>query len=52
MSQVDISKIDDVKELKAIAYDLSVQAQQLAQQLQLVQARIAQVESEVQDKKK
>lgn len=49
---IDISKIEDEKELKAIAYDLTVQGQQIAQQLQIVQNRIAQVQEKPSKKEK
>lgn len=43
--QVDINQITDVKELKAIAFDLQAQGAQINQQLQLVLAQLQKVQS-------
>lgn len=41
--QIDVNTIDDIKELKSIAYDLNIQLLSLQQQLQVVQNRILQL---------
>lgn len=41
---MDISKIEDVKELKALAYDQAIAVKQAENNLRVIEARIAEVQ--------
>ena len=46
---MDITKIDDIKELKSLAYDESVKLNIAQRNLQIIEARIAELEKEIKE---